>query len=125
MLNRDLKLYLFLLCFGLISCVLFLLLWEFNIYAMIACFCVLFLAILIVFSHFIFYFWKYPNIEYKGVMLLRSCPRLNTCPEKCAICLSTTPKVAICLPCSHVYHVDCLSEWFKRKIWCPLCNQAI
>ena len=27
------------------------------------------------------------------------------------------------LACSHMYHVDCLAEWLRRRNFCPLCKQ--
>eukprot|EP00553_Chaetoceros_curvisetus_P011479 CAMPEP_0204635326 /NCGR_PEP_ID=MMETSP0717-20131115/31319_1 /ASSEMBLY_ACC=CAM_ASM_000666 /TAXON_ID=230516 /ORGANISM="Chaetoceros curvisetus" /LENGTH=173 /DNA_ID=CAMNT_0051654047 /DNA_START=11 /DNA_END=532 /DNA_ORIENTATION=+ len=27
------------------------------------------------------------------------------------------------LPCNHMFHVDCLKEWIKRKNICPLCQK--
>ncbi|KAJ6949162.1 hypothetical protein NC651_003235 [Populus alba x Populus x berolinensis] len=29
------------------------------------------------------------------------------------------------MPCSHVYHRDCISQWFKTKDICPLCRYRI
>jgi len=29
------------------------------------------------------------------------------------------------LPCSHIFHVDCLREWILRRNACPLCQTEI
>ena len=28
-------------------------------------------------------------------------------------------------PCHHVFHANCLDEWFKKKKECPKCRQSI
>ena len=125
MLNRDDQLYCLLLVIGLMFCLIFIILWNMSLISMIACFCVLFVGICIISLYFMYYFWKYPHVNYYGVSILRSGPRVSGLEEKCAICLTHNQEEGICLPCQHCFHVTCLSEWFKRKIWCPLCNQAI
>lgn len=54
------------------------------------------------------------------------CP---VCPEdddtfECTICLTEIEdgeQVGV-LPCTHIYHVDCLRQWISRKNSCPLCQ---
>ena len=43
----------------------------------------------------------------------------------CVICLETfdTHDSIIMLPCKHAFHKNCIQEWFKFKLTCPLCNQ--
>ncbi|XP_044485573.1 ERAD-associated E3 ubiquitin-protein ligase HRD1A-like [Mangifera indica] len=44
--------------------------------------------------------------------------------EKCCICLEEFEggvKVGR-LPCSHVFHGDCIDQWLKRSPTCPLCR---
>lgn len=43
---------------------------------------------------------------------------------ECTICLTEIEdgdQVGV-LPCTHIYHVDCLKQWLKRKNACPLCQ---
>lgn len=43
--------------------------------------------------------------------------------NECLICLEYMikgDKIKI-LECGHVYHYNCIKEWFKRKRECPLC----
>jgi len=45
--------------------------------------------------------------------------------NECIICLESMIKgerVKI-LGCGHMYHYDCIMEWFKRKKECPLCSK--
>jgi hypothetical protein len=44
---------------------------------------------------------------------------------RCAICLDTfTIKDTVkCLPCSHLYHGNCIDEWLSRKPNCPICKR--
>ena len=45
--------------------------------------------------------------------------------NECIICLEYMIKgdrVKI-LECGHMYHYDCIIEWFKRKRECPLCSK--
>ncbi|KAL5544422.1 hypothetical protein UlMin_008206 [Ulmus minor] len=42
----------------------------------------------------------------------------------CSVCLEDVLKgsEAIGLPCSHLYHGDCIVEWLQRSNDCPLCR---
>uniref|UniRef100_A0A0G4FH01 RING-type domain-containing protein n=1 Tax=Chromera velia CCMP2878 TaxID=1169474 RepID=A0A0G4FH01_9ALVE len=44
----------------------------------------------------------------------------------CAICLEVTlpDSTAFALPCSHVFHQSCATEWLKRENCCPTCRKA-
>ncbi|KAH7863285.1 hypothetical protein Vadar_015722 [Vaccinium darrowii] len=47
--------------------------------------------------------------------------------EECSICLEefvVGSRVAR-LPCSHLYHGDCVLKWLKRSNACPLCRQFL
>jgi hypothetical protein len=49
------------------------------------------------------------------------------CPEdsfECTICLTEIEdgELVGVLPCTHVYHADCLRQWISRKNACPLCQ---
>ena len=47
--------------------------------------------------------------------------------ETCAICLTDyTAKIqGQRLPCSHIFHVDCLVKWCRRKKTCPMCRKKL
>ena len=43
--------------------------------------------------------------------------------NECIICLDNMKigeKIKI-LDCGHIYHYNCINDWFKRKKECPLC----
>lgn len=44
--------------------------------------------------------------------------------DKCSICLEKL-STAICvqlLTCKHIYHLNCIHEWARDRIDCPLCR---
>ncbi|XP_021894663.1 RING-H2 finger protein ATL73-like [Carica papaya] len=46
----------------------------------------------------------------------------------CVVCLEEFGEKEICavLPvCRHVYHPDCLQQWFLRQSTCPLCRRSL
>jgi hypothetical protein len=44
--------------------------------------------------------------------------------DECAICLCPFESGEVCrkLPCAHLFHADCIVEWFTRSVQCPLCK---
>ena len=48
----------------------------------------------------------------------------NQTTNSCTICLSNfQPKELITeLPCNHLFHKNCLSQWFNHNNTCPLCK---
>ncbi len=43
--------------------------------------------------------------------------------NECIICLEKMKmddKIKI-LECGHIYHYECINDWFKRKKECPIC----
>ena len=46
--------------------------------------------------------------------------------ETCAICLlplSDGPSQAVSLACDHLYHENCVVEWFEHGSKCPTCRE--
>mmetsp|Transcript_17465 Transcript_17465/g.54652 ORF Transcript_17465/g.54652 Transcript_17465/m.54652 type:complete len:394 (+) Transcript_17465:58-1239(+) len=44
--------------------------------------------------------------------------------QQCSICLEAfaTGELLTQLPCSHFFHVECVSRWFRQSTQCPLCR---
>ena len=43
--------------------------------------------------------------------------------EECSICLSPlNESISVILPCNHKYHSECIIDWFKKEVNCPLCR---
>merc|ERR1711879_1062310 len=46
---------------------------------------------------------------------------------QCPICLETfgNAESVRCMPCKHVYHMECIDMWLATKNTCPSCVQDI
>ena len=46
--------------------------------------------------------------------------------SSCSICLEefNSEKEIAFLDCKHVYHMDCIIEWIKKEVSCPLCRSS-
>lgn len=64
--------------------------------------------------------WKYKDVE-QGIS-----PKNHQTPE-CCICLAKyRDKEEIRqLPCTHIFHLNCVDQWLKIISCCPLCKQGI
>ena len=43
---------------------------------------------------------------------------------ECSICLDTIQK-GVQMNCTHVYHIDCITQWNVIKNQCPLCRKPL
>jgi hypothetical protein len=43
-------------------------------------------------------------------------------PRVCCICLDDISTGSQIRGCGHVFHTECIQEWFRRKRVCPLCR---
>ncbi|KAL4384356.1 hypothetical protein GQ457_15G022330 [Hibiscus cannabinus] len=50
--------------------------------------------------------------------------RVEEGDEDCTICLEGfgAGSYAARMPCSHIFHGECIQEWLKRSHYCPLCR---
>ncbi len=42
--------------------------------------------------------------------------------QECSICMESLEKEIVQLPCEHIYHKECIDQWFSNSKRCPLCN---
>lgn len=43
----------------------------------------------------------------------------------CCICLDNLTPITLKLKCKHSFHTECIVDWLKRDITCPMCRQNI
>lgn len=43
--------------------------------------------------------------------------------DECFICLNLLTPQALILPCGHIYHTNCILDWFDRNMNCPTCRK--
>ncbi|MCD7472717.1 hypothetical protein HAX54_014046 [Datura stramonium] len=45
--------------------------------------------------------------------------------DECMICLEKIGKErseVLCMPCSHIFHGECITKWLEKSHYCPLCR---
>ena len=47
--------------------------------------------------------------------------------ETCVICIEPlqSKQSTIILNCNHVYHKDCILDWFNKELTCPMCRKPV
>ena len=77
---------------------------------------------------------KYPNkglddetIENYPVSKIKNINDLSENKKKCLICLDEfkNGQKTIALPCTHIFHSECIKKWMKKENFCPLCKNKI
>ena len=43
----------------------------------------------------------------------------------CSICLDEKNESVVKLNCGHLYHKDCVKDWLRRELSCPVCRSNI
>ena len=66
-------------------------------------------------------------IENLPVTKLEDIEKLSDENKKCTICFEIFNKDdnIIYLPCIHIYHEECIKEWFRKQNFCPICRLKI
>jgi hypothetical protein len=60
----------------------------------------------------------------KTVYMLRNYNQVND--DDCVICMDKLKKNnTVVLPCTHKFHINCISEWAQNHYTCPLCRKSI
>jgi hypothetical protein len=54
-------------------------------------------------------------------------PAMIDFTAECAICLNDLTEGDSCrqLPCDHIFHTDCIDQWFTLSVACPMCKRNI
>lgn len=54
-------------------------------------------------------------------------PAVINFTAECAICISDLTDGDSCrqLPCDHIFHTDCIDQWFTLSVACPMCKRNI
>lgn len=60
------------------------------------------------------------------ISFIRRNSKLNLDTDTCSICFEELKcnNNLIITNCGHCFHKDCLSEWFKRRVICPMCRNT-
>ena len=54
--------------------------------------------------------------------------RVNAPPQPsndCSICRDSLTSPLEILPCGHLFHRQCIKQWFARRMVCPVCRNRI
>ncbi|PQQ07103.1 uncharacterized protein Pyn_07476 [Prunus yedoensis var. nudiflora] len=46
----------------------------------------------------------------------------GTNTEYCVFCMEKMGEEVTCMPCSHLFHADCVVQWLKLCHTCPVCR---
>lgn len=67
------------------------------------------------------------EMQKKELYGIVKCKKAGTREEQkvCAVCLCELNGRVMALPCAHVYHRECVEEWLKMKLFCPLCKAKV
>ena len=69
----------------------------------------------------------YETIENYPVSKIKNINDLSENKKKCLICLDEfkNGQKTISLPCTHLFHSECIKKWMKQENFCPLCKNKI
>ena len=47
--------------------------------------------------------------------------------ETCVICIEPlhSKQTTIILDCNHIYHKNCILDWFNKELTCPMCRKPV
>ena len=47
--------------------------------------------------------------------------------DTCVICIEPlqSKQTTIILDCNHIYHKDCILDWFNKELTCPMCRKPV
>lgn len=62
------------------------------------------------------------NETYNQNLILSIIDYQSKIRNECSICLEKDNK-CIKLNCNHTFHIECIHEWFKKDLTCPICRK--
>ena len=65
------------------------------------------------------YFEFYPQLQ-----LIKIEKIMITLSDNCSVCQDSYEETASRLPCGHIFHDDCIAQWFRIKHSCPICRHG-
>ena len=68
--------------------------------------------------------YKRHNKSLHNYLLLHETNEIYNLDQECTICLDNfiSDQSIIKLDCNHIYHNECIQEWFKKELTCPNCR---
>ena len=74
--------------------------------------------------------WNDPVVVRPSAAEIRAATRTHTATPvdlNCSICQEgiTEPGATRIIECGHLFHPNCISEWFTRSVHCPMCRYDI
>ena len=69
----------------------------------------------------------YKKIKDEKTMSLPSLSQVqdDTLQGECVICLHDFSSPLVRLSCGHVFHKDCIDNWYTYKYTCPICRTPL
>ena len=67
------------------------------------------------------------TIQNYPISKIKNVNELSENKKNCLICLDEfkNGQKSINLPCTHIFHAECIKKWMKKENFCPLCKNKM